>query len=304
MTPTTQSSPVRIHVLGALDSPYVADLQRAALAHGGVQLEVARFGDMLAGLALPSDALPELETLPEAVIVRSMPLGSLEQVIFRMDCLQVWESRGVQVVNPPRSLEIAIDKWLTLHRLHQAGLPIPPTLVCQTRGAAMQAFEALGRDVVVKPLFGGEGRGIVRLQDPDVAWRVLGTLQQISQVMYVQQFCPHFGYDVRVLFVGDQVFAVKRIAVEGPGEEGWRTNLSRGSRAEPHHLSQFELDLAQRSAAAVGGSILGVDLLPCRDGRWVVLEVNAVPGWKGLGKALGVDVAAAVIEHVCRLVRN
>ncbi len=155
-------------------------------------------------------------------IVRSMPLGSLEQIIFRMDCLQVWESRGVLVINPARSLEVAIDKWLTLHRLQQQGLDVPATVACQTRESAMQAMQDLGGDVLVKPLFGGEGRGIVRLQDKDTAWRVLGTLQQVGQVLYVQQFMPHFGYDIRVLFVGERVYSIKRHAPVGAGARTWR----------------------------------------------------------------------------------
>jgi ribosomal protein S6--L-glutamate ligase len=115
-----------------------------------------------------------------------MPLGSLEQVIFRMDCLQVWQSLGAEVINSPRCLETSIDKWLTLHRLVKAGILVPPTVACQTRDQALSAFEELGRDVLVKPLFGGEGRGIIRLQDRDLAWRTFSTLQQLGQVLYVQ----------------------------------------------------------------------------------------------------------------------
>ncbi len=134
----------------------------------------------------------------DAVLVRTMPLGSLEQVIFRMDCLHALERAAVQVINPTADARNAIDKWLTQHRLHGAGLLTPPTVVCQTRDAALEAFERLGRDVLIKPLFGGEGRGILRIQDADMAWRACGTLQQLGQVMYVQQFQEHLGYDIRV----------------------------------------------------------------------------------------------------------
>lgn len=291
------------------------DLQRAAHQLGNVDVSVLRFGELQAslGVALTDVAMdsalrqpeacsvdPLNELTVEAVIVRSMPLGSLEQVIFRMDCLQVWQSRGVAVVNPPRSLEVAIDKWLTLHRLQQVGVAVPPTIACQSRSSAMEAMRVLGGDVLVKPLFGGEGRGIVRLQDKDTAWRVLGTLQQIGQILYVQQFVEHLGYDIRVLFVGERVFSIKRFS----GVGSWRTNLAQGSTAEPHQLTDQELEIAKRAAVAVGGSVLGIDLLPCRDGRLLTLEVNAVPGWRGLGKALGVDIAAEVVAHVCSLARQ
>ncbi|MEZ6135865.1 MAG: RimK family alpha-L-glutamate ligase [Pirellulaceae bacterium] len=282
--------PTRMGILGTPDSPYVIDLQRAAHERS-IETVVLRYGDLQASIGVVDNSLlsPPIDTL----IVRSMPLGSLEQVIFRMDCLQVWECRGITVLNPPRALETAIDKWLTLHRLNEAGIPVPATIACQSRAAAMEAFRSLGGDVLVKPLFGGEGRGIVRLQDEDTAWRVLGTLQQVGQVLYVQQFAEHFGYDIRVLFIGDRIFSVKRRAAP----DQWRTNVAIGGSAEPHRLSETEMDLAQRAATAVGGSILGVDLLPCRDGRLLTLEVNAVPGWRGLGAALNVDIAAEVISH-------
>ena len=305
------AEPLRIGLLGSAESPYVADLLRAAAerTYFGRQLElnVFRFSDLFCQIGLgesgarvglvPLEAGGLESSTVDAVMVRTMPLGSLEQVIFRMDCLQVLQRAGVPVVNPPQSLEVAIDKWLTLHRLEQLGVAVPPTLACQSRATAMAAFEQLGGDVLVKPIFGGEGRGIVRLHDPDMAWRVFGTLQQVGQVLYVQQFCPHFGYDVRVLFIGERVFSIQRVAEAG----GWKTNVAQGSRALPYELSEQQLLLARQAAAAVGGSVLGVDLLPCRDGRLLVLEVNAVPGWRGLAQALKIDVAAVLLEHVAEL---
>lgn len=305
----------RLGILGSPQGPYVRELAAAALRRNPqIELSLLSFADMAvkldgAGVAVTSqrsdgcesrdrgdqvaDQAVDLLAL-DGLIVRTMPVGSLEQVIFRMDALQAVERAGVPVLNPPRALEIAIDKWLTLERLSRAGIATPATCACQTRAAAMEAFEALGGDVVVKPLFGGEGRGLVRLSDPDMAWRVFGTLQQLGNVLYVQQFIPNFGYDIRVLLVGRRALSIKRRAAAG----GWRTNISQGCLAEPHALSPEEERLARSAAAATGGSLLGVDLLPARDGRIVVLEVNAVPGWKGTAAALGVDVADLVIEHL------
>ncbi len=309
---------MHIGILGTPDSPYVIDLQRAAREHfPELTTTVLRFGEMRVGIgnraieqAVPlavnlADAtLPAVAELAandagseiNALIVRSMPIGSLEQVIFRMDCLQTWLSRGVAVHNPPRSLEVAIDKWLCLQRLNEVGVPVPATICCQSRHAAMEAFEMLGGDVLVKPIFGGEGRGILRANDKDLAWRIFGTLQQLGQVLYVQQFLEHFGYDIRVLFVGGESYAIRRVAELGE----WRTNISQGSRAEPHCLTGEQADIAERSRVAVGGTLLGVDLLPTRDGRVVVLEVNAVPGWRGLAKALNVDIAGEFLKTIFR----
>jgi RimK family alpha-L-glutamate ligase len=228
----------------------------------------------------------------DTILVRSMPIGSLEQVVFRMDCLRGWQSQGTAVVNSPYCLEACIDKWLTLHRLYLAGLPVPPTVVCQNRSQALEAFESLGRDVLVKPLFGGEGRGIIRLQDREMAWRAFSTLQQLGQVMYVQQFVPNPGYDIRVLVLGDQLFSIRRRSLQGE----YRSNVSQGGIAESHQLTEQQRLLAIRSARAVGGTIVGVDLLPTLDGGLLVLEVNAVPGWKALSRVLQLDISRQLVR--------
>lgn len=300
----------RLGILGSPEGPYVRQLREAALRrHPQADVHLLSFADLSVSLCagqtgvasrpvrFPTEAgqSVNIDLLAlDGLIVRTMPLGSLEQVIFRMDALQAIEHARVPILNPPRALETAIDKWLTLERLSRFGVDTPATIACQTRATAMEAFERLGGDVVIKPLFGGEGRGIIRLSDADLAWRVLGTLQQLGNVIYVQQFLPHFGYDIRVLVIGQRLLSVKRRAEGG----SWRTNISQGCRAEPHELSEHEEQLAWSAARIIGGSLLGIDLLPTRDGRTVVLEVNAVPGWNGTAAALGVNVADLVIEHL------
>lgn len=307
---------MRIGILGTLDNPYIADIQRAARQYfPQITTLLLRFGDLQVGIGdaaaeaaaplfpLATPAIQANSTIPiaeldstelDVLIVRSMPIGSLEQVIFRMDCLQTWQSRGVEVVNSPKSLEIAIDKWLCLQRLSAAGVAVPPTICCQTRGAAMEAFKTLGGNVLIKPLFGGEGRGILQATDKDMAWRIFGTLQQLGQVLYVQQYIDHVGYDIRVLFVDDKMFAMRRTAAANE----WRTNISQGGSGEKHLLTSEQADVASRARAAVGGRFVGVDLLPARDGRLFVLEVNAVPGWRGLATALDVDIAKELLASL------
>jgi glutathione synthase/RimK-type ligase-like ATP-grasp enzyme len=80
--------------------------------------------------------------------------------------------------------------------------------------------------------------------------------------------------------------------------DDWRTNISRGARAEPLEVTVELAGLARCAAAAVGATVAGVDLLPGRDGRLYALEVNAVPGWRALAAATGVDVAGSVLDHV------
>jgi RimK family alpha-L-glutamate ligase len=289
---------MRIAVLASRDSWYVRDLRRAAGSAG--EVTVCEFVDLatrLGGLAGPRVAAAQVDLAAcDAVLVRSMPAGSLEQVIFRMDALARVEQQGTPVLNPPRSLEVAIDKYLALARLSDAGLRVPATLTCQTAAAALEAYEQLGGDVVIKPLFGSEGRGIMRVSDPALALRAFHALDQIGAAIYVQQYLPHHGFDVRVLVIGDQMFSMRRC---NPND--WRTNVSRGATTEPLQLDASLAQMARTAAKVVGAPVAGVDLLPARDGHVYVLEVNAVPGWKALARTLNLDVARLVLDYVSQM---
>ncbi|QDV37959.1 ATP-grasp domain-containing protein [Tautonia plasticadhaerens] len=231
----------------------------------------------------------------DGVLVRMMPPGSLEQVIFRMDALHRLEAMGVPVLNPPRAVEAAVDKYLALAKLAGEGLPVPETWVGESAREAMEAFHALGGDVVIKPLFGAEGRGLVRVSDTELASRALRAIERIGSVLYVQRHVSNVGRDFRAFVLGGRVIgAIRRTAREGE----WRANVAVGGRAEAVTLDDEAQRLAIRAAEAVGARMAGVDLLPDEDsGRLVVLEVNAVPGWRALSRETGVDVAAAILEE-------
>ena len=290
---------MRFAVLADPDSWYLRDLARAAVARNH-QLTQVCFSQIAgeissAGNARVFSAEHDL-TRFDAVLVRTMPPGSLEQVVFRMDCLARLEAQGVCVINPARAVEAAVDKYLTSAKLQAAGLLTPRTITCQTPDDAMAAFETLGGDVVLKPLFGSEGRGITRLNDPALALRAFKMLAQLGAVLYIQEFIEHEGCDLRLLVIGDEILAMKR---RNPLD--WRTNVSRGAKTERLELTPELIDLAHRAADSVSAPLAGVDVLPGKDGRLYVLEVNAVPGWKALARTLEVDVAAKVLQYVAQV---
>ena len=228
----------------------------------------------------------------DAVLARIIPSGSLEQIIFRVDALHRLEERGVRVVNSARAIERTVDKFWTSSLLEQCGIPTPDTVVCEDPDEAMAAFRDLG-DVIVKPLFGSMGLGMVRVADEEMAYRVFRTVETIRGVYYLQRTIDHDGGDFRVFVVGGRVLgAIERRA------EGWRTNISRGGQALPATLPDAWAALAVRAAAAVGAEYAGVDLLPARDGAIYVLEVNGIPGWRGWQEATGIDVAGALVDHL------
>jgi ribosomal protein S6--L-glutamate ligase len=289
---------MHLAVLCASDSWYFNDLRRAAADRH--EITPIGFRELAAEL---TDEGPrfyggKLELAKvDAVLVRTMPPASLEQIVFRMDVLGRLEAAGKVVINPARAIEAAVDKYLASAKLAAAGLPTPRTAVCQTVDAAQAAFARLGGDVVVKPLFGAEGRGITRLVDEALAQRAFGLLVGLGAVLYLQEYIPHDGYDLRVLVVGSRMWAMRR---SNPLD--WRTNVSRGATAERVELTPRFAELARAAADAIGAPVAGVDLLPAADGRLFVLEVNAVPGWQALSRALDVDIAAGVLEYVETLV--
>src|SRR5438552_8455816 len=228
---------MRIAILSAGTGWHVHDLQRAAteLDYEAVAVDFRR---MWAGAGMNSSTLAGFD----GVVVRTMPPGSLEQVVFRMDLLQSLHAEGVIVLNPPRAVEICVDKYLASACLEEAGILVPATIVCQHADAAVEAFTALGGDVIVKPLFGSEGRGMVRVSDPDLAWRTFRTLERLQSVIYLQRYVPHSGWDLRAFVLDGRILAAMRRRSAG----GWRTNVAQGGSAEVAHLGSHEEDLALR----------------------------------------------------------
>jgi RimK family alpha-L-glutamate ligase len=287
---------MRVAILGSTGGWHAERLERALTARGHacgfapVTRLVARIegGVALHGGELALDAC-------DVVLVRGIPRGSLEQVVFRVDVLHALAAAGVRVVNGPRAIERTVDKFLASALLAAAGLPTPRTIVCERAGDALEAFRELGSDVIVKPLFGSMGFGMARVEDPDVAQRVFRALEVERAVYYLQEMLPHDGADVRAFVVGERVVA----AIERVGT-GWRANLARGARARPATLDDRQAALCVRAAAVLEADYAGVDLLRAADGREHVIEVNGIPGWHGVEHATGVDVAAAIIAHLER----
>ena len=288
-----------VAILGAGQGWHFAELERALRARGHqahdvrVSALVARLGDR-PRLDAGGVALQDVD----AVLTRTFPKGSLEQVIFRVDALHWLERLGIPVMNPATAIERTVDKFYTSALLDAAGLPTPKTAVAERMEDAMTAFRALG-DVIVKPLFGSGGHGMVRVSDEEIAHRVFRALDLERAVYYLQEAMPHEGRDVRAFVVGDRV-----VAAAWRCAEGWRTNVAQGARVEGASIPPEWHDLSVRAARAVAAEYAGVDLLPLPDGRVFVLEVNGIPGWQGLQSVTNVDVAAAIVEHLETLARR
>ena len=234
----------------------------------------------------------------QALLVRTIPNGSLEQIIFRMDALHRLENLGVKIINSPSTIERTVDKYYTDFLLRDSGIPTPRTMITEDFDQALEAFREMG-DVIVKPLFGSEGKGMLRVTDEDTAYRVFRALEQERYIFYLQEFIPHGQEDFRAFIVGDKVVAAMRRR-----GNSWKTNVAQGAQVDPIELSAPLKDLSIQAARLVGADYAGVDLLPAEDGRVFVLEVNSIPGWRGLSKTVPFNIADVIVEHTLCLLGN
>ena len=285
---------MKIGILGQRGGWHVTALQ-GALARRSItapSFPITRLTARLSARPWLTTTDQPLETY-DVLFVRTIPGGSLEQVIFRVDALHRLENAGVRVVNSPTAIERAVDKYYTSALLEDAGLPTPRTVVTERFDEALAAFDELGGDVVVKPIFGSEGRGMVRVSDPDTAYRVFRALELGRYVYYLQEFVPHGCEDIRVFVVGEDVVA----AMVRRGKN-WKTNVAQGATTVALPLNDALREMSLCAARVLGADYAGVDILPTEGGGYTVVEVNGIPGWRGLKAATGVDVAEHVVNYV------
>jgi len=288
---------MNIGVLSSGAGWHFQDLARAASDLPDVEVFPVDFRKLSTRLRDGSECVSYKAGPLDALLVRIMPSGSLQQVVFRMDCLQRLAATELRIVNAPRAMEIAIDKYLSLCLIAEAGLEVPDFEVTQTVHQGIEAFDSLGGDVVLKPIFGSMGRDLVRLNGKQKATTAFQEFVERGEVLYLQRFVDHGGFDIRAFVIGDSVIGMKRSASSGD----WRTNASCGGSCTPHELTQIEKEFAIRAAKANHCQIAGVDLIYDRRSESetpLVLEVNAAPGWQHLSEACGVDIAAMMLRYL------
>jgi tetrahydromethanopterin:alpha-L-glutamate ligase len=243
----------------------------------------------------PRVAIPGFSEAPAAVFVRSIEAGTFEQVTLRLSLLHALRELGVPVYNEARAIERSVDKSMTSFLLRRHGVPTLPTWTAERASVARAVLireAARGHELVAKPLFGSQGKGVVRVaagDDVPAAARVNG-------VWYLQRYCDSGAgnwHDWRVLVAGGAPVA----AMLRRGRT-WVTNVARGARVEPADCGGALGDLAVAAAAAVGADYAGVDLMRTADGSYVVLEVNSIPAWQGLQRVASVDIAGTLVRDL------
>jgi RimK family alpha-L-glutamate ligase len=237
-------------------------------------------------------------SLPDAVLVRTMPAGSFEQVTLRLGVLHALGLLGVTVINTASSIERCVDKSMTGFMLARASLPTPPAWTLERlpeATAIVEAEAALGHRVVAKPLFGAQGKGLRLVADaadlPEEA--------EVGGVWHLQRYVGlESGWrDHRVLVIdGRPIAAMERLGTD------WITNIHQGGVPRPAAAEGPLARLAVEAAAAVGAFYAGVDLIETETGP-MVLEVNSMPAWRGLQSVAQVDIARELALAVVAAVR-
>jgi RimK family alpha-L-glutamate ligase len=238
--------------------------------------------------------------LPDAMFVRAIGAGSFEEITLRLGLMHALGESGIVVHNSARAVERCVDKAATSFLLARNNIPTPPTWTVQSRvqADAIVRREAVHGPLVLKPLFGAQGRGLKLVRRA----RDLPPQEEIAGVYYLQRFIgvDRGGFsDMRLLVSrGRVVAAMRRHAAQ------WITNVKLGGRPEAYVPDEEEADLAIRAAAIVGAEFAGVDLVRGRDDRVSVLEVNSMPGWRGLQSVTQKRIADALARDFLAALRD
>ena len=288
---------------------HTRQLQAALRTRGGigrcVDLADCRIDTTAAwhGLVIPGFG----RELPDAVMVRGIAGGSFEQVTKRLGVLHALRDLGVPVYNDARAIERSVDKSMTSLLLHAARIATPPTWATESQAEAQQIVmreSARGHALVLKPLFGSQGKGLQLVGRVDGVHHALPDIAQAcGSLAYLQRFVPPTaspGFDWRVLVIGGQaVTAMRRVSTH------WVHNVAQGARCEPALLTDALARLAESAAEALGMDYAGVDLIPTAPAAGEqsaanvqVIEVNGVAAWHGLQRVTSFNIARAIVDDL------
>ena len=206
----------------------------------------------------------------------------------------IFEEQGIPVINSSRVIMNCEDKLYTTAKLAKEGIPVPETAIAFSREACFEAAEKLGYPVVVKPIYGSWGRMISRALDREGLDEILEFRENMQsphfKVHYLQEYVEKPGRDIRAYyFWGEVPAAIYRVS------DLWKTNTALGGKAVPAELSEEQIELIRAAGEALGGGVLGVDLIE-KGSESLVLEVNGIPQYKNVVRATGRDLSSMMID--------
>lgn len=208
---------------------------------------------------------------------------------------RIFEAHGIPVVNSSLVAERCGDKYVTSQILVREHIPTPRVLMAFDEESALAAVEAIGYPCVLKPVVGSWGRLLARVENREMAEAVIehkALLGVNHQVFYIQEYVDKPGRDIRAFVVGDEpICAIYR------SSESWITNTARGGVASNCPLTHELIEICQRTARAMGGGVLAIDIFETADG-FTVNEVNHTMEFRNSISTTGVNIPARMVDFV------
>jgi ribosomal protein S6--L-glutamate ligase len=247
----------------------------------------------------------------QRLVHRGEELGGFDAVIPRIGAsitdyglavLACFEHMGVVAVNTSQAIAASRDKLRALVRLSEHDVGIPRTVMARDPKQVRAAVDAVGgTPVIIKLLQGTQGVGVMIADSREGVESTLDTLWGLGQNIILQEFVAESrGRDIRAIVVGGElVGAMRRTAKKGE----FRSNLHRGGAGRQVVLDEVYAEAALAAAHILGLDVAGVDILESADGPAIV-EINSSPGLRGIENATGVDLAARIVAHAERLLRE
>jgi len=256
--------------------------------------------------------LEELEKRPNVEVIRVKDDGQffdISHISETMDVLfersvsysrglyisKIYEANGVKVVNSPQVAERCGDKYVTSQILVKNGIPTPRVLMAFDEESALAAVEAMGYPCVLKPVVGSWGRLLAKVDNRHAAESLIehkATLGVNHQIFYIQEYINKPGRDIRAFVVGEEpIAAIYRTS------EGWITNTARGGVATNCPLTPELTDICHKTAKAVGGGLLAIDVFESDNGL-TINEVNHTMEFRNSITTTGVNIPALMVDYV------
>lgn len=230
---------------------------------------------------------------PAGLFTRMISTGSFEQITLRLSALHAYEHMNIPVYNSARAIEKTVDKAMTSFLLHHAGIPTPETWVSESAEhlySLIAQVHQQGESVVLKPLFGSQGRAIQCIHPQDI----IPDLTPYAGVYYLQKFVhtkktsDNNYYDWRIFVVNHQTKAIMLRR-----NTQWLTNYNQGAQCQFVAYDQQLSQLAEAATRAIGIDYAGVDIIRDKTGKAYVLEINSMPAWRGLQKTCPTHLSIA-----------
>ncbi|MFQ5648013.1 MAG: RimK family alpha-L-glutamate ligase [Candidatus Aenigmatarchaeota archaeon] len=230
-------------------------------------------------------------------------LGKFDYVLPRIDSkravigypvISFLDSIGVKKPYPAETVLIAHNKFLTLHKLLAAGIPVPKTWLTGSKAAAKELLDKQKMPIMLKLLSGFGGMGVMFMDSKEAAQSAIETIKTLKQEICLEEFLPNPGEDIRGIVAGEEIIAsYKRVAT--PEEK--RANIHAGGKGVPFKLTPEMEETALKAAKAVGAEICAIDMIQSGK-KLYVIEVNINPGLQGIEKATNINVAQRMVDFI------